>query len=86
MTNSSTKKTALYAVLIAVKTTPYLYWFESQNHDEAWQEAVREHRRQNHPLPVGTHGWVDGPCALDDCKCGKNRRREYIVMAEPALC
>jgi len=86
MINFSRKETALYAVMIVVKSTAYLYPCESPNHDEAFKKAVTEHRRQNHPLPVGTHCWVDGPCAEADCKCGKTRTRKYIIMAQPALC
>jgi len=82
MINSSTNGMALYAVMIVVKGTAYLYQCESPNHNEALRKAMTEHRRQNHQLPVGTRCWVEGPRAEDDCKCGKTRTRSYITMAE----
>ncbi len=86
MINFSTNGTALYAVMIVVKGKAYLYPCESPNHTEALKKAMTEHRRQNNQLPVGTHCWVDGPCAEDDCKCGKTRTRQYITMGESAFC
>jgi hypothetical protein len=86
MINSSTKETALYAVMIVVKGTSYLYPCEAPNHEAALRKAIEVHCRQNRPLPVGSRCWVEGPCAEADCKCGKTRTREYITMAQPALC
>lgn len=77
---------ALYVVAIYVKGAGYMYSCESSNHDEALRKALTEHRSQGHPLPIGTRCWVDGPCADDDCNCGKTRTRLYITMPESGLC